>query len=65
MLQGVAIGLYVLPLTGWLASGRAVVMVAAVAVTVLTGLDYVARAVTLRQTSERAALKRARRAGRP
>ena len=65
LLQGVAIGLYVLPLTGWLASGRAVVMVAAVVVTVLTGLDYVARAVTLRQTSERAALKRARRAGRP
>ncbi len=61
LLQGVAIGLYVLPLTGVLASGRAVVMVLAVVVTVVTGLDYVMRAVTLRRTSERAAMKRARR----
>ena len=64
LLQGVAIGLYVLPLTGWPASARAVVMVAAVAVTVVTGVDYIARAVTLRQTSARAAMKRARRAAR-
>ena len=62
LLQGVAIGLYVLPLTGWPASGRAVVMAVAVAVTVVTGLDYVSRAVVLRRTSERAAMKRARRA---
>ena len=60
--QGLAIGLYVLPLTGVLASARAVVMVAAVVVTVVTGVDYVARAVTLRRTSDRAAMKRARRA---
>lgn len=64
LLQGVAIGLYVLPLTGVLATGRAVVMVLAVAVTVITGVDYVARALTLRQTSERAAMKRARREAR-
>jgi CDP-diacylglycerol--glycerol-3-phosphate 3-phosphatidyltransferase len=64
LLQGVAIGLYVLPLSGWLGPARAVVMAVAVAVTVVTGVDYVARALTLRQTSERAAMKRARKAAR-
>ncbi|MBK5305140.1 MAG: CDP-diacylglycerol--glycerol-3-phosphate 3-phosphatidyltransferase [Frankiaceae bacterium] len=64
VLQGFAIGLYVLPLSGWLGSARAVVMVVAVAVTVVTGIDYVARALTLRRTSERAAMKRARKAAR-
>ncbi len=64
LLQAVAIGLYVMPLAGPLATARAVVMVAAVAVTVVTGVDYVARALTLRQTSARAAMKRARRAAR-
>jgi CDP-diacylglycerol--glycerol-3-phosphate 3-phosphatidyltransferase len=62
LLQGVAIGLYLLPLSGLLATGRALVMLAAVAVTVVTGIDYVARALTLRQTSDRAAMKRARKA---
>lgn len=61
LLQGLAIGLYVLPLSGLLASGRTVVMAAAVAVTVVTGVDYVVRALTLRRTSDRAAMKRARR----
>jgi CDP-diacylglycerol--glycerol-3-phosphate 3-phosphatidyltransferase len=61
-LQAFAIGLYVLPLSGWLDSGREVLMGVAVVVTVITGIDYVARALTLRQTSERAAMKRARRA---
>ncbi len=61
-LQGVAIGLYVLPLAGVLASARAWVMALAVAVTLLTGLDYVARAARLRRTSARADLKRAGRA---
>jgi CDP-diacylglycerol--glycerol-3-phosphate 3-phosphatidyltransferase len=37
-------------------------MAAAVAITVVTGVDYVARAVRLRRTSARAALKRERRA---
>jgi len=63
-LQAVAIGLYVLPLSGLLASGRAWVMGVAIVVTVVTGIDYVARALTLRQTSERAAMKRARKAAR-
>lgn len=63
LLQTLAVGLYVLPLTGRAAGGRGVVMGAAVAVTVVTGLDYVARAVTLRRTSTRAELKRRRAAG--
>ena len=50
-----------LPLSGWLGTVRAVVMAAAVVVTVVTGLDYVARALRLRRTSDRAAMKRARR----
>ena len=62
VLQVVAIGLYVLPLTGWPASGRAVVMAAAVVVTVVTGVDYVVRALRLRTTSARALAKRERRA---
>ena len=62
-LQGIAIGLYVLPLSGLLASARAGVMALAVAVTLVTGLDYVWRAAVLRRTSPRAERKRARRAG--
>lgn len=60
--QAIAIGLYVLPLSGLLASGRAVVMAVAIVITVVTGLDYVFRALEHRQTSDRAAMKRARRA---
>jgi CDP-diacylglycerol--glycerol-3-phosphate 3-phosphatidyltransferase len=62
LLQGVAIGLYILPLTGVAASARAWFMAAAVIVTCITGVDYVARALRLRRTSPRAAMKRARRA---
>jgi CDP-diacylglycerol---glycerol-3-phosphate 3-phosphatidyltransferase len=62
LLQGLAIGLYILPLTGIWASARVWVMAAALVVTVVTGLDYVRRAVVLRRTSERAAMKRTRRA---
>jgi CDP-diacylglycerol---glycerol-3-phosphate 3-phosphatidyltransferase len=54
VVQALAIGLYILPLTGLLASGRWWVMAAAVVLTVITGLDYVYRALTLRQTSARA-----------
>jgi CDP-diacylglycerol--glycerol-3-phosphate 3-phosphatidyltransferase len=61
-LQASAISLYLLPLEGWLASARTWVMGAAVIVTVVTGLDYVGRAIRLRRTSERTAMKRARRA---
>lgn len=61
VLQGIAIGAYVLPLSGALATIATGLMVLAVVVTVLTGLDYVVRALRLRRTSERAQRKRARR----
>ena len=54
VVQSLAIGLYILPLTGWMASARWWLMAVAVVLTVLTGLDYVYRALTLRQTSARA-----------
>jgi CDP-diacylglycerol---glycerol-3-phosphate 3-phosphatidyltransferase len=64
LLQGVAIGLYIMPLSeGW-QHVAAVVMGAAVVVTVLTGVDYVAKALTLRRTSDRSAAKRAAREAR-
>ncbi|MFB7498982.1 CDP-diacylglycerol--glycerol-3-phosphate 3-phosphatidyltransferase [Streptomyces sp. NPDC056161] len=47
--QGVAVGMYVLALTGWLASLRFWVMAAAVVLTVATGLDYVRQAIVLRR----------------
>jgi CDP-diacylglycerol--glycerol-3-phosphate 3-phosphatidyltransferase len=47
--QGIAVGMYVLPLTGWLATGRAVLMGLAVLLTVVTGADYVRQAVQLRR----------------
>jgi CDP-diacylglycerol--glycerol-3-phosphate 3-phosphatidyltransferase len=52
VLQIVAIVLYLLPLDGWLATGRACVMAAAVVVTVVTGVDYVVRALRLRRATE-------------
>ena len=61
LLQGLAIGLFVLPLSGVLHWLAIVLMAAAVVVTVVTGVDYVVRAVRLRRTSDRSALKRARR----
>ncbi|MGY1745686.1 CDP-diacylglycerol--glycerol-3-phosphate 3-phosphatidyltransferase [Blastococcus sp. SYSU D00695] len=54
VVQALAIGLYILPLTGVLASARWWVMAAALALTVVTGLDYVVRALALRRTSARA-----------
>ena len=50
-LQAVAIGLYVLPLSGWLHGLATAVMVAAVVVALATGVDYVLRAVRLRRES--------------
>ncbi|MFK0169767.1 CDP-diacylglycerol--glycerol-3-phosphate 3-phosphatidyltransferase [Streptomyces sp. NPDC090306] len=47
--QGVAVGMYVLVLTGPLASLRWWVMAVAVVLTVATGLDYVRQAVVLRR----------------
>jgi CDP-diacylglycerol--glycerol-3-phosphate 3-phosphatidyltransferase len=64
VLQAVAIGLYVLPLAGAWHVAAEVVMAAAVVVTVVTGVDYVIRARTLRRTSPRAQAKRAGRAAR-
>jgi CDP-diacylglycerol--glycerol-3-phosphate 3-phosphatidyltransferase len=54
VVQSLAIGLYILPLSGWMASARWWLMAVAVVLTVLTGLDYVYRALKLRQTSARA-----------
>ena len=65
LLQAVGIGLLVLPLGGVLHSVALLIMYVAVVVTVVTGVDYVARAVRLRRTSERTVLKRARRARQP
>jgi CDP-diacylglycerol--glycerol-3-phosphate 3-phosphatidyltransferase len=54
VLQALAIGLYILPLTGLLASARWWVMAVAVVLTLVTGFDYIYRALTLRRTSARA-----------
>lgn len=64
LLQAVAIGLFVLPLSGLPHVVAWVVMVAALGVTVVTGVDYVFRAMKLRQTSPRAQARRAARAAR-
>ncbi|PVE04213.1 CDP-diacylglycerol--glycerol-3-phosphate 3-phosphatidyltransferase [Streptomyces scopuliridis] len=61
--QGVAVGMYVLALTGPLATLRFWVMAVAVALTVITGLDYVRQAVVLRRqglAAEHAAAESAR-----
>jgi CDP-diacylglycerol--glycerol-3-phosphate 3-phosphatidyltransferase len=66
VLQSTAIGMYLLPLHAWFGVWAVTlawwVMLAAVAVTVATGLDYVAQAVRLRRGSERTAAKRRARA---
>jgi CDP-diacylglycerol--glycerol-3-phosphate 3-phosphatidyltransferase len=54
LLQGVAIGLFVLPLSGWLHAVAWVFMIAAIVVALATGVDYVARAVRLRRTGRAA-----------
>ncbi len=64
LLQNTALVLYVLPLEGLLATLGALVMAAAVVVTVVTGVDYVLQGLRLRRTSARADLKRARKADR-
>lgn len=62
LLQALAIGLYLLPLGPALGVVAAIVMAVAVVVTVVTGLDYVLRALRLRRTSARTAAKARRRA---
>jgi CDP-diacylglycerol--glycerol-3-phosphate 3-phosphatidyltransferase len=64
ILQVLAISLYVLPLAGPLSTFAAVVMGAAVVVTVVTGLDYVMQALRLRRTSARTEARDAREAKR-
>jgi CDP-diacylglycerol--glycerol-3-phosphate 3-phosphatidyltransferase len=62
--QGVAVGMYVLALTGWLATLRFWVMAVAVVLTVATGLDYVRQAIVLRRrglAERRAAAEEAER----
>lgn len=51
--QGVAVGMYVLALTGPLATLRAWVMAVAAVLTVATGLDYVRQALVLRREAAR------------
>jgi CDP-diacylglycerol--glycerol-3-phosphate 3-phosphatidyltransferase len=51
LVQVVAIGLYLLPLSGPLASLRAYLMGIAVIITLVTGVDYVARAIRLRRAT--------------
>lgn len=63
VVQALAIGLYLMPLTGVLASLRWWVMAGALVLTLVTGVDYVVRALRLRRTSARAmAAAAARRA---
>jgi CDP-diacylglycerol---glycerol-3-phosphate 3-phosphatidyltransferase len=59
LVQNIAIGCYVLPLTGALATARVWVMALALVLTVVTGADYVSKAMTLRRTSRRSAWQRA------
>jgi len=54
LVQSVAIGLYLLPLQDSLATVAAWTMAAAVVLTVVTGLDYVARALALRRSGGKA-----------
>ena len=60
-LQTAAITLYLLPLSGALTTLAVAVMVVAVVLTVVTGLDITVKALVLRTTSERADMKRAAR----
>lgn len=51
LLQAVAIGLFVLPLSGGLHNAAWVIMIAAIVVALVTGADYVARAMRLRRAA--------------
>ena len=50
VLQSVALGLYVLPLPDWAMWVAHITMAATVAVTVVTGLDYIRQAMTMRRS---------------
>ena len=62
--QGMAVGMYVLALTGPLATLRWWVMAVAVVLTVVTGLDYVRQAIVLRRQGARRRAPRPRREAR-
>ena len=62
-LQGVAIGLYVLPWTGWLGTTRFWILAVAVVVTLVTGVDYIFRAIALRRAGHAAQAVLAAEAG--
>ena len=62
-LQGLALGLYLLPLPASWHPVEVAAMVVAVVVTVVTGIDYAAQAARLRRTSARTAARRPRAAG--
>jgi CDP-diacylglycerol--glycerol-3-phosphate 3-phosphatidyltransferase len=62
-LQGLALGLYLLPLPASWHPVEVAAMVVAVVVTVVTGIDYAAQAARLRRTSARTATRRPRAAG--
>ncbi|MGD9957530.1 MAG: CDP-diacylglycerol--glycerol-3-phosphate 3-phosphatidyltransferase [Candidatus Nanopelagicales bacterium] len=53
--QMLAILLYLLPLSGWLVTLRTGVMLVAVVLTVVTGIDYLLRAMRLRRSARAAA----------
>src|SRR4029453_10694618 len=59
--QGLAILLYILPLTGTAHAIALVVMACGVVLPVVTGIDYVAQASRLRSTSERTRSRARRR----
>lgn len=59
--QGVGVGMYILALTGPLATARFWVMTVAVVLTVVTGLDYVRQAIVLRRAGLAAQRERAGR----
>lgn len=65
--QAVALGLYVLPLSSWLGTLRWWVLAVAVVLTVVSGLDYVIRAIRMRREGLRrqAEAERAEAAGEP
>ncbi|MGB3302066.1 MAG: CDP-diacylglycerol--glycerol-3-phosphate 3-phosphatidyltransferase [Gordonia sp. (in: high G+C Gram-positive bacteria)] len=58
LLQSVAIGLFVLPLTGAWHVAAWVLMIAAVVATIVTGLDYLWRAWSMRQRQEPSPVER-------
>jgi len=69
VVQAFAIGFYILPLSGFFGTVRWWVLAVAVILTLVTGIDYVVRALRLRRTSaramQRAAQARAQRSREP